>query len=120
MWDECGMTLLVERARLKALPAEPAKVIEHPTGVTVGQVWAGLDDQAKRNYLIGADVQVWVMSNEDLLWATPQRASWLKGSPPPSFRPNGPEWSKRICPRRGGGWRPKGGAFSTPTTSTAS
>lgn len=48
-YEDRHRSLLVERARLKALPAEPAKVIEHPTGVTVGQVWAGLDDQAKHN-----------------------------------------------------------------------
>jgi len=42
-------SLLVERARLKALPARPAKVMEHATGVSVGQVRAGLDDRARRN-----------------------------------------------------------------------
>ena len=37
-------TLLSERARLRSLPTEPAQVIEHPTGRTVGDVWASLDD----------------------------------------------------------------------------
>jgi site-specific DNA recombinase len=74
-------SLLVERARLKALPAEPAKVIERPTGFTVGQVWARLDDQAKRTYLISAGVQVWVMSNKDLRATPGAEIRYITGDP---------------------------------------
>lgn len=80
-YEDRHRSLLVERARLKALPAEPAKVIEHPTGVTVGQVWAGLDDQAKRNYLISAGVQVWVMSNKDLRATPGAEIRYITGDP---------------------------------------
>jgi hypothetical protein len=49
--------------------------------VTVGQVWAGLDDQAKRNYLISAGVQVWVMSNKDLRATPGAEIRYITGDP---------------------------------------
>jgi site-specific DNA recombinase len=52
--------LLAQRARLRELPATPAEVVEVPTGRTVSDVWAGLAEAARRNYLAAADVRVLV------------------------------------------------------------
>ena len=59
-WERKQKALITERNRLKALPAEPSRVEEHPTGKTVGEVWASLSDVAKRKYLIAAGVKVHV------------------------------------------------------------
>jgi site-specific DNA recombinase len=80
-YDKRLKDLLAERARLKALPAEPGKVIEHPTGITVGNVWQGLDDQAKRNYLMSAGVKVRVLSNQDLRATPGAEIRYIEGDP---------------------------------------
>jgi site-specific DNA recombinase len=52
--------LLAERSRLRELPVMPPEAVEVPTGRTVGDVWAGLSDGARRSYLAAADVRVLV------------------------------------------------------------
>lgn len=54
--------LLAERARLKALPAEPARVMERPTGIKVAEYWGSLDGQGKRRFLLAAQVKVTALS----------------------------------------------------------
>ena len=65
-YAERHATLLAERARLRSLPSEPAQVTEHGTGRTVGDVWAALDDQQRRRFLIHGGINVFVMSNAKL------------------------------------------------------
>ncbi len=52
-FDQKQQALRAERARLKNLPNIPAKTDKVPTGDTIGQFWATLqDDEARRDYLI--------------------------------------------------------------------
>jgi hypothetical protein len=74
--------MLGERARLKALPAEPPQVIERPTGRTVGDLWPTLDDEAKRNYMTAAGVKVRVMSNGTLRKEPGAEIRYLTGGDP--------------------------------------
>ena len=41
-------------------------MIERPTGRTVGDVWASLDDQQKRRYLLAGGIRVHVSSSAEL------------------------------------------------------
>jgi hypothetical protein len=50
--------LMAERKRLKELPATPSKVMERPTGVTIGQHWATLDTAGRRAWLLAGKVRV--------------------------------------------------------------
>ena len=62
-YDEQHAALRRERSRLRSLPSEPAQVIEHPTGRTVGEGWHPLDDQQRRRFLLSAGIQVVCFSN---------------------------------------------------------
>ena len=65
-YAELHATLLAERARLRSMPSEPAQVIERPTGRTVGDVWASLDDRQRRRFLLAAGMRVHCLSNATL------------------------------------------------------
>jgi site-specific DNA recombinase len=65
-YDEQLTRLRAERARLQSLPSEPAQVTEQPTGKTVGDLWASLDDQERRRFLLAAGMKVHCMSNKTL------------------------------------------------------
>ena len=47
-----------DRAALKALPSEPARVTEEVAPFTVGDMWGLLDPAQKRGYLVAAGVRV--------------------------------------------------------------
>jgi site-specific DNA recombinase len=59
-------TLHAERARLLALPSEPAQVVKRPTGRTVGNVWASLNDAQRRRFMLSAGLKVYCLSNATL------------------------------------------------------
>ena len=67
------------RARLKALPTEPTQVVERPTGETVGEVWAGLTDEAKRSYLLATGVKLRVRSSAALRALSGAEVRYLTG-----------------------------------------
>ncbi len=52
------VTLSEERKRLQGLAVEPSSVELVPTGRTVGDVWAELDDAARRRYLVACGFKV--------------------------------------------------------------
>jgi hypothetical protein len=54
--------LMAERRRLKALPAEPSKVMERPTGIKVRDYWERMDKQARRRFLLAGQVKVMALS----------------------------------------------------------
>ena len=58
-YDVMYTSLQTEHTRLSALPAEPGRVEERPTGVTVGEVLPGLDDAAKRAFLLKRGARVY-------------------------------------------------------------
>ncbi len=80
-WLECVTELRAERARLLALPSEPSQVIERGTGRTVGGVWATLDDEARRSYLLAAGVTVHVLSSAALRAQPGQEQRYISGDP---------------------------------------
>lgn len=58
-YDTRLSSLRSELARLKSLPAEPAKTTERPTGLTVAQYWDALaGEEAKRRFLLAGKVRV--------------------------------------------------------------
>jgi len=73
--------LRTERARLLALPTEPAQVIERGTGRTVGEVWSTLDDEARRRYLLAAGVTVHVLSSAALRAQPGAELRYITGDP---------------------------------------
>lgn len=50
--------LSTERERLQARPAEPDRIETRATGITLGELWETLTTDAKRRYLLAADVKV--------------------------------------------------------------
>ncbi len=70
-----------ERARLLALSSEPSTAIERPTGVTVGEVWSTLDDEARRSYLVAAGVKVRVVSSGALRAEPGREIRYITGNP---------------------------------------
>jgi DNA invertase Pin-like site-specific DNA recombinase len=60
--------LLAERARLKALPPEPARITETLTALTVGSLWSQLDSEGRRAYLLATGVQVY--AHKSGMWVT--------------------------------------------------
>jgi hypothetical protein len=54
--------LMAERKRLKALPAEPSKVVERPAGIKVAKHWEMLDKQGKRRFLLAGQIKVMALS----------------------------------------------------------
>jgi hypothetical protein len=58
--------LHAELKKLQARPVAPHRVDLVETGETVGQVWARLDEQGRRRYLLATGLKVEVMSNDDL------------------------------------------------------
>jgi hypothetical protein len=62
-YDARLSSLRSELGRLKALPAQPAKVIERDTGLTVGVYWDALSDvEARRRFLLAGKVRVEAVS----------------------------------------------------------
>lgn len=84
-------SLLEERSRLKALPAEPSKVEQRPTGRTVREVWQSLTDEDKRRFLQDAGMQVHARPLQRGEFAVPRfypggqvrvrHALWVTGNP---------------------------------------
>jgi site-specific DNA recombinase len=56
--------LLAERARLRALPAEPAVIGERVSGWTVGALWQVLSPAQRRAYLLASGVRVRAVKGE--------------------------------------------------------
>jgi hypothetical protein len=54
--------LMAERQRIKALPAEAARVAERPTGIKVRAYWESLDKQARRRFLLAGRIKVMALS----------------------------------------------------------
>jgi hypothetical protein len=50
--------LYAERARLKALPAEPDRIMERVTGLTVAEHWATLDAGGRRAFLLASKARI--------------------------------------------------------------
>jgi DNA invertase Pin-like site-specific DNA recombinase len=80
-YDDLLRALRAERTRLKALPIEPAQVIERSTGRTVADVWKTLNAEKKRQYLTAADIKVRVMSNGALRSTPGGETRFLEGDP---------------------------------------
>jgi site-specific DNA recombinase len=57
-YDETMRKLRAERTRLEALPAEPDRIEEIPTGQTIAEHWADLDVLAKRQWMISHKIKV--------------------------------------------------------------
>ncbi len=57
--------LLTERARLKALPAEPDRYEVRATGKTVEQFWASQDTASKRAWLLGHGWRMFAHKDDD-------------------------------------------------------
>jgi site-specific DNA recombinase len=62
-----------ERARLKALPSEPAQVREEVAPFTVGELWGLLDPAQRRGYLLSAGVTVRAVRGDYHLDGDPAR-----------------------------------------------
>jgi Recombinase zinc beta ribbon domain/Recombinase len=62
-YDQRHATLRRERSRLLAMPSEPARTLERPTGKRVGDVWRSLDDEQRRRFLLAGSTRVFCMSN---------------------------------------------------------
>jgi DNA invertase Pin-like site-specific DNA recombinase len=80
-WIEQAQALRSERARLKALPSEPSQVVERPTGITVGEVWAGLDEQARRSYLLASRIKIRVLSSAERRATPGAETRYIRGNP---------------------------------------
>ena len=75
---------LSEHARLRSLPSEPAKVTERPTGKTVGDVWASLDESQRRRFLLATSTQVFCSSSKALRAESgPRRLGPMRVAPSP-------------------------------------
>jgi site-specific DNA recombinase len=95
-----------ERARLKALPSEPAVVSEEIAPFSVGDIWALLDPAQRREYLLSAGVTVRAVRGDYRLDGDPARlARALKLGPDEHARiwqalnensPSGPGSSGRV------------------------
>jgi len=72
-----------ERARLKALPSEPARVTEEVAPYTVGELWGLLDPAQRRAYLLSAGVQVRAVRGDYRLDGDPARLArgWSATAP---------------------------------------
>ena len=57
-YDDQHAALRAERRLLQALPTEPDRIIERPTGMTVRELWATLDVAGKRDLLLRAGVKI--------------------------------------------------------------
>lgn len=64
-YDARMNALRTERSRLRALPGEPDRVEERPTGVTVGEHWRTLDSAGKRRYLGASGIQFYARRGDD-------------------------------------------------------
>ena len=56
---ERATALKAEIVRLSGIPAEADIVREVPTGRTIGQAFAELDHNGKRNWLAGHEIKAW-------------------------------------------------------------
>jgi hypothetical protein len=70
--------LMTERKRLKELPAEGAKVVEMPTGVTIGHHWPTLDTPGRRAWLAAGQIKV-------MAYKPAARGPVLEGAPSFTF-----------------------------------
>lgn len=66
-------TLRAKRAELKALPSEPDRITECPSGITVAEYWRSLDDRGKRDYMIKAEIQVHASRDEQWMTGHPDK-----------------------------------------------
>lgn len=64
-YDEKLAEMRAERSRLKAAPPEPDRIEDRPTGVTVAERWASLDEAGKRGFLLHAGVRIYASKEHD-------------------------------------------------------
>ena len=57
-YDAMMARLRAQLTSLRALPSEPDRVVERPTGILVKDHWRTLDARGKRRYLLAAQVTV--------------------------------------------------------------
>lgn len=79
-YDEPGFldrqaALLAERARLRALPSEPARVEEQVAPYAVGDLWRSLDPAGRRAYLLASEIKVVVSKDERRIEGDPGRVA---------------------------------------------
>ena len=83
-YDDQHARLRAERSRLLSLPSEKATATEHPTGRTVGDVWASLDDAQRRRFLLATNTQVYCLSSKALRAESgPRRLGPMRVPPSP-------------------------------------
>jgi len=63
-YDEMLASLQAEESRLRAEPPEPSEEKKIPTGETIGHLWQRLDIQARRTFLQGTGLQLFVSRDE--------------------------------------------------------
>lgn len=64
-YDARMTALRAERSRLRALPSEPDRVDDRPTGVTVAEHWRTLDSEGKRRYLLATGLRIYARRDDD-------------------------------------------------------
>jgi DNA invertase Pin-like site-specific DNA recombinase len=67
--------LLAERARLRALPSEPARIEEEVAPYTLGDLWRSLDASGKRSYLLDSGIKVAASRDERRIDGDPGRVA---------------------------------------------